>query len=141
MTIDIVFLHGGTGVKLVCKGELRGKDLIKANSKLLSMPKETLASILYAIIDETEATLVRISTKELERDAAQCKEMSRADTAKTIVAVLAPSSIGFGLARMWEAFVRETDWILMSFQSKPETESWIRQQVLETHRIILDRVF
>ncbi len=141
MPVDIVFLHNGKGVKLVCEGELRGKDLIEANRNLLSMPKETLPSILYAIIDETEVTSVDISTEELKRDAAQCKLMSQEDKAKTIVAVLAPSLLGFGLARMWEAFVRETNWILMSFQSKPEAESWIIQKVMETHSVILDQVF
>jgi hypothetical protein len=42
------------------------------------------------------------------------------------VAIVAPSDLAFGIARMWEAFAEVTRWNTHVFRSRAEADPWLR---------------
>lgn len=136
----MTFPHNGTGLKFTCGGALTGKDVIKALDELMSQPEKMLP-VRYAIFDQTGIESIDIPTDELHRIVEQCKTIAKTDTQNTVVAVVAPATLGFGLARMWGSFTEETGWESMIFRTLPEAEQWILQKIQQNHNILLEHKF
>jgi hypothetical protein len=50
---------------------------------------------------------------------------------EAIVAVVAPSLVGYGLASMWEIHVSDVGWVTKVFKAKSEAESWVKEKMKE----------
>jgi len=136
MPIDIELLQGGLGLHLVCRGVLTGEDLIGVMQRLLVVP-EQMRRARYALFDTAAADRINISQADLETAADLDKRLAAMTAARAVIAIAAPRDLGFGLARMWEVFAEETGWETMTFRSRADAESWVRQKVKENFGIDL----
>ncbi len=130
MPIELVPLHGGTGVLFACRGVVTARDFLNANQRLLTTAEQT-GRYRYGLVDLLEADSLDLSTDEIRLIAEQDTLMAAIVPTGTIVAVVAGKDLAFGLARMWEAFVGDTEWETKAFRSRARAESWIRERVKE----------
>ena len=57
-----------------------------------------------------------------------------------IVAIVNNSDIGFGIGRMWETMVDESNWQTMIFRSIEEAESWLKERMHQVHSIKINLI-
>jgi hypothetical protein len=129
--IDFEVLDDGTGLILICRGTLTGKDKIDTNERLLASP-EILKHLKYFLID-SESAAVDMSTSDLRLIAEQDRRIAAIAPPGLAVAIIASRDADFGMARMWQVFVEETDWDTMVCRSFKEAESWLREKLKATH--------
>ena len=122
------------GIVFDCEGVVTGQDMIQANKLLLSSP-ERVKKLLFGMIDQTNVTSVDFSVPDLETIAVQDKAIAAKARKGAVVAVVSPSNIQYGLARMWQALVDETGWDTMVFRSREEAEDWIKKELRENFGI------
>jgi hypothetical protein len=125
MPIEGHILQNGMGRLWVCRGVLSGKDLIANNERILS--SKSYAGVGWLLIDETGATL-EISAAEIRTIREQDDRLA-AVLPELVTAVVVASDFGFGMARMWERLTERPGWSTRAFRSRPEAESWLRDEV------------
>jgi hypothetical protein len=125
MPIDLEFVFDGIGVIYHCDGNLRAQHFIDANDRLLASP-DRLSKLKFAIIDLTTMVPVYIAPSDMEHIVQQDRQMTPSLPFGLIVALASPQDVGFGLARMWEAFAEGIEWETMTFRSRDEADAWIR---------------
>jgi hypothetical protein len=128
MPIDIRVLHDGVGIQYDCHGTVRGKDFIEANRRLLHFKKH-LTRVRYGIVDETASVDIQMSESEMLTIVAQNKKIAGLVPPGAVVAIIATGDYAFDLAHIWESFIEHTGWETMTFRTKWQAESWIREKV------------
>jgi hypothetical protein len=128
MPVELVSLHGGTGVLFACSGVVTARDLMNANERLLAAADQS-ARYKFGLVDLLGADSLDLSIDEIRLIAEQDTLIAAIAPKGTIVAVVAGKDLAFGLARMWEAFAGDTQWETKTFRSRSHAESWIRDRV------------
>jgi hypothetical protein len=128
MPIDLEFVFDGVGVVYHCAGSLTAQHFMDANARLLASP-ERIAKLRFAVIDLTDMVPVYIAPSEMEHIVLQDRQMASFLRSSLTVALISPHNLGFGLARMWEAFAGGLEWETMTFRSRDEAETWIRTRL------------
>lgn len=133
MPVDIKILQDGAGILYLCHGTVTGKDFIEANERLLSF--NNLKQVRYGIVDETSVDDIHMFESDMLTIAAQDEKIAGLVPSGAIVAVIAGSDFAFGLARIWESFIEHTGWETMTFKTRWEAESWIKEKVKDNFGI------
>lgn len=125
MPIEVHILQDGMGRLWLRRGVVTGKEIIAHNERILS--SKSYQGVRWLLIDDTESTLeisaaeVRILKQQDDRIAAVLPEL--------VTAVVVPSDLGFGMARMWEILTERPGWSVRAFRSRPKAEAWLREEV------------
>jgi hypothetical protein len=125
MPIEAHILQDCKGRVWVCRGVLTGKQLIANNDRILS--SKSYEGVRWLLIDETDATM-DISAEEI-RTIRQQDDLLAAALPELVTAIVAPRDYGFGMSRMWEMLTERPGWSTRAFRSRPEAESWLREEV------------
>ncbi len=128
MLFEIKDCDGGIGNIIEGRGIVTDQEYIDFFKRHLTQDKDKFSKYRYSLIDYTAVTKVDVSNESIEFIADLCIEASTVNP-DPIVAFLAKDDLVFGLTRMYEALVYETDWEIMVFRSKKETVEWIKERV------------
>ncbi len=126
MPLNIVLLDDGEGILYQCSGVLSGAEIISANQELLASPARRRGR-RYGLVDCSAVASVEISTAELRALADQDARLAAEARIPILLAVVAPGDLGYGLARMWQAFAQGIWWRAEVFRDRPAAERWIRE--------------
>ncbi len=129
MGIDVSFLDNNLGIYFRCHGVLTGDELRDALKRLLK--KENLESFKYAFIDETPVDSYKVSAFDLLEMLKYHKHIAVSVHDDAVVAIVAPSLLGYGLARMWEIQAADIGWFTKVFRAKPEADAWLKAKMKE----------
>jgi hypothetical protein len=127
MPVEIMRLENGEGVLLKAYDPLSGKDKIKVNEDLLQSANN-LANLRYMVVDEACAGF-QLSTTEARIVAAQDMQIAKLTPRGLVVAVISPSDVDFGMARMWRVFSHETGWEIGVFRSWEDAADWLTSRI------------
>ncbi|MCU1308233.1 MAG: hypothetical protein JWN45_2928 [Acidobacteriaceae bacterium] len=127
MPIEVEVLQNGTGLLLICRGKITGKEKIQIMERLLASP-ESVSRLRYIVIDQADAHL-DLSPQDLRILAGQARCLAKIAPAAVVAAIIAPREVDYGMARMWQVFVEETGWETMVFRSIDEADSTLREKV------------
>jgi hypothetical protein len=127
MPIEVEVLQNGTGLLLICRGNITGKEKIEIMERLLASPEQA-SRLRYLVIDQTDAHL-DLSTQDLRILAGQGRRLAELAPAGVVVAIIAPRAVDYGMARMWQVLVEETGWETTVFRSFDEADSSLREKV------------
>jgi hypothetical protein len=125
MSIKVHIVQNGMGRLWICRGVLRGRELI-ANSERILRTK-SYEGVRWLLIDETDTTM-DISAEEI-RIIKHLDDLLAAVLPELATAVVVPYDFGFGMARMWEILTERPGWSTRTFRTRPEAETWLRQEV------------
>ena len=127
MPIEIQVHQEGAGVVYDCQGSVTIQDFLDASKTFLLTPDE-IKKWRYTIIDLTSVGPMEIGFQDVQTVVTLNREIANLGIPGVLLAVAAPGSLGFGLARMWEILSENTGWEIRTFRSRPEAEVWIRER-------------
>ena len=140
MPIAISESSNDHGIGYVFECRFNGQDLIEANSKLISMfhsSPEKMKGKRYFLIDQSSAESFDYSQEEFRTILDQDRELLAMAADGVMVAILAPSELHYGFARMWEIYTKEWGWDVMIFREREKAEKWLRDRIKEKYGIEL----
>lgn len=126
MAFSIEFVDDGRGVMQIGNGIVTGQELI-----------DTAKFILEKMQQGTPVSYDLIDLSNIERFSASCDDIRgiariNTDMAKLVgkieVAVVAPSDVAYGMARMWQVYVQSTGWDTYVFRNQTEAQAWLATQ-------------
>jgi len=136
--VNLKYLDNYQGVIFSCYGVSTGEELKEALRRVVK--KESLENLKYALIDQTAVTsYVRTASDTIDFVNIQ-KYMGISVPDDAIVAVVAPSTLGYSLASVWEMKVSEVGWVTKIFKTKEEAEVWIRAKMKDQFDIEINFV-
>ena len=127
MPIELVRTPDGIGVTYAAPATLSWEAMLDADSRV-RREIERNPEIRYLLIDTSEVV-------DLELDSAAVQvlaERTRATLAAMpagIVAVVAPSPVVFGVARMWEMLSERPNLVVRVTRSRPEVLAWLKDEL------------
>jgi hypothetical protein len=133
MPVDIVRLDNNKGIVFKCLGEFHGKEFIDALKQVHN--DSAFNEIKYALVDETLLDTFNVSSAEIYEIAKQTRRISSLLSKGTVIALVAPTAIGFGLGRVWEAVSCDIGWITKVFRSGDEAIAWIKERMKNEYEI------
>jgi hypothetical protein len=113
-------------------GATTGADLVSANTQFYAHGYHK--SPLFCVFDFSAIDSLDANRTDIERVAAQDVVAAAAVLPHLIVAVVAPQPFPFGMARMWEAMVSETEWDTRVVRSRAEAIDWLAGEGVATDR-------
>ena len=134
MAITISDSDGGLGNIIQVEGKVTEAELLPALKEHLTQDPEKFRRYRYSLSDYTAVTSIDLSGSSVESIARYCKEASRINP-DAVVTIVAARDLVFGLSRMWEAWLEDTDWETMIFRTSEGAEEWVRQRVEEKYGI------
>ena len=135
MPIEIRDLDGGIGNIILGSGVLTGEEYKNAIKTHLSQDRVKFKKYRYCLSDYTEVAKVDVPSSDIELVARLCKEAAVVNP-EAVVANVAEKDIAFGLSRMWEILIDETNWEVMVFRKRGDAEAWIKEKVKEKYGIV-----
>jgi hypothetical protein len=115
----------GRGVHLAGTGPLTGREILEAKTRLLRAP-DRLKGLHYGLVDVTDVTELSITRDDVLEFVQVDMQIALIVPRPLAVAIVAPSDLAFGIARMWEAFAEVTRWNTHVFRSRGEADPWLR---------------
>jgi hypothetical protein len=126
MTIQINYLDNGIGIEIIASGIVTGKEIIEAHKEIYN--EENLRKQKYQIIDRTHCTQYQVTSEEVERISEIDNNASEVNP-NIILAVVSPTSLQFGMTRMWQAYLEEDCFVTKIFQDRKSADEWIKSQL------------
>jgi len=130
MPIEIKDCDGGIGVILLFRGIVSDQEYLESLKRHLTQDNERFKKYRYSLTDLSAITEVNITNETIEHVASLCVEASKINP-DPLVAFFANNDTFYGLSRMFETLVVDTNWETMAFRSRNEAVGWIRERVRE----------
>ena len=127
MPINIEGRQDGVGVIYNCHGDMTIDDFFQAGIGFLAFP-EGIKKWRYCIIDLTSVGAMHINSDHIQIVVEQNKRIAAIAQPGALLAVASPKDLGYGLSRIWEVLMEQIGWETMTFRSRAEAETWIRQR-------------
>ena len=126
MPYRIEHVESEGGLIISWKGQVRGREVIRSCEDRFA-PPERLKRLRYIITDCTGAVDFTMTIEDIKRIARISNAVAPLNRHLFAVGVM-PTSIGYGLARMFQAYADddETGWHTHVTRSRPEAEDWLR---------------
>jgi hypothetical protein len=104
-------------------------DFLGLNAEVLAHDYAT-GKPRYALLDFSRSDRVDLSSSDLQRIAEE-DERDAELIAGTAVLIVAPQTLTYGLARMWEGLVDPLSLESMVVRTRPEAEAWLAARELD----------
>ncbi len=124
MPIELQYRDSGSGVVFICTGVVTAVDFSRANEEIYSA--ESLDRLQYQLIDFTAAEHLESSLKDTRKNAV-ADAVAAHQNQGLIIAVAGPDDLTFGISRMWQTFVSDSNLRTGVFRSVPDAERWIKE--------------
>ena len=128
MPFSTEWVSEGRGVQLSGTGPLTGREILEAKIRLLRVP-DRLKGLHYGLVDVTDVTELSITRDDVLEFVQVDMQIALIVPRPLAVAIVAPSDLAFGIARMWEAFAEVTGWNTHVFRSRADADPWLRPWV------------
>ena len=123
MPIELRYRDDGSGVVCICTGVVTAADIYKADEEIYS--EERIDRLRYQLVDFT-ATEHLDSNLEDTRRSAEIDAVAAIQNPNFIIAIVGPDDLTFGISRMWQAMISNSDLRTRVFRSIPDAERWIK---------------
>ena len=130
MPIKIKDCDGGIGVRLVFRGIVSDQEYLESLKRHLTQDNEKFKKYRYSLTDLSALTEARVTNETIQHVAYFCEEASKINP-NPVVVLFTDNDLFYGLSRMFESLVANTNWETMVFRSKNEAVEWIRERVRE----------
>jgi len=127
MTVENVLTDNGQGLITVCSDDLDANEFIEAIRERYT-PDENLQKVRYYITDHTKVHNFKLSTEDIITLTKITNAASRKNPNVCLASVV-PSSLGYGLVRMWLGYADDLVWKARLCRSRTDAEQWLRDRI------------
>jgi hypothetical protein len=104
-------------------GKVGDEELVHSYTSLFG--SERYEPTMNILVDWSHADSSERSRSVLENFAAIAQKRFQGNSAKPMVAVIAPQDVAFGLARMYDVFANTVSWNFAVFRTSGEALDWL----------------
>ncbi len=137
MAIRVYEVGDGLGGYLRYEGVVTARDEFAVHSLLSAAPR--FSQWMFGLLDASTADKLDYTASQVIAIAEGAKRISKLTRPGFIVALIAPMAYGFGMARMWQMYSEQTAWETKVFRGPEDANHWLRERVLVSFRVTLDR--
>jgi len=123
MPYSIEYIEEEDGVIVMWEGVVRGPEIIRSYEDRFS-PVERLIKTRYIITDYTSVSDFDMSKDDVQTIAHISNSASAHNKHLYGVAIM-PGDVGFGVARMFQAYTDDTGWRTKVTRTREEAEEWL----------------
>lgn len=131
MPLSTEFSDEGAGVFLIASGIFTGQDLVASKLEIMEAATRGMP-ISYGFVDLSNIDRFSVDKDDIQ-DTALADEKIAKIVGKIKVAILAPTDIAFGMARMWQAYVDQIGWETYVFRDRTTAEAWLEANAHDFH--------
>ena len=128
MPIDATLIANGQGVVYTHRGTVTADELLEITRKALARP-EKVRKVLFSIIDQSDVALSYEPMQVISHLQILDKKLIGLMHKGFVQAIIAPSDLAFGYARMWQAMSENEGWESRVVRSRAEAVAWVRERV------------
>ena len=129
MTIKINYLENGAGLEIIASGTVTGSEIIEEHKEIYNA--ENLKNQKYQIIDRTECKEYLVSNEEVKKIAEIDKKAAETNP-NIIIAIVAPTDLQFGISRVWQVYVENSNFLTKVFRERENAENWLKEKLNKT---------
>lgn len=129
MAIKINYIDDGIGIEIIASGRVTGDEIIEAHREIYN--DDNLYRQKYQLIDRTECTDYDVSTEQVQKIAAIDNLASKSNP-NIVIAIISPSDLQFGMSRVWQVHVQESNFPTQVFRDRVAAEKWLKDQLRKT---------
>jgi hypothetical protein len=126
MTIQINYLDNGIGIEIIASGIVTGEEIIEAHKEIYN--EENINKQKYQIVDRTHCTEYQVFANEIE-EISEIDNDAEKINPNIIIALVSPTTLQFGMTRMWQAYLNEDHFVTKIFQDRKSADEWIKTQL------------
>jgi hypothetical protein len=134
MPVEITDVDDGLGNLITATGVVTDDEYVESCRRHLTQDPARFARYRFSLADFSQATRLDVSTEAIRQVVDLCIQAAEAN-ADTVVAVVVPTDLGFGLARMWEMLSSRTSWEIRVFREVEVARSWIEARLRDRWHI------
>ena len=129
MPIELRYRDGGAGVVYICTGVVTAVDFDKASEEVYS--EERIDQLRYQLVDFSATEHLDSNLEDIRRSA-EIDAVAANQNPNFVIAIVGPDDLTFGISRMWQAVVPNSDLRTRVFRSVSDAECWIKDTLHET---------
>lgn len=129
MPIELRYRDGGAGVVYICTGVVTAADFDKASEEVYS--EERIDQLRYQLVDFSATEHLDSNLEDIRRSA-EIDAVAANENPNFVIAIVGPDDLTFGISRMWQAVVPNSDHRTRVFRSVSDAECWIKDTLHET---------
>ncbi len=126
MTIEVNFLDNGIGIEIIASGIVTGDEIIEAQKEIYHA--DNLNKQKYQIIDRTDCKKYQVYAEEIQVIADMDNDAADKNP-NIIIAVVAPTTLQFGMTKMWQAYLKNDCFITKIFHDRKSADRWINTYI------------
>ena len=134
MPIEYRDIDGGLGSFWEAWGVLTDDEFMELSARFFSQDAGKLKKYKFNLSDYSAVERTELSTRAVRQEAEMALGVASINP-ESIIAIIAPQDILFGLARMWTVFTDEANWETRVFRNRGDAEEWLRRRVEEKYGI------
>ena len=129
MPIELRYRDDGAGVVYICTGVVTAADFDKASEEVYS--EERIDQLRYQLVDFSATEHLDSNLEDIRRSA-EIDAAAANQNPNFVIAIVGPDDLTFGISRMWQAVVPNSDLRTRVFRSVSDAECWIKDTLHET---------
>lgn len=129
MPYKITKLEDG-GVFIDYWGIVTSKENQEAHKKIVGKTPDQIKKIPYVISDFSKAININHSSEEIRKVAAMSKQKLKLNP-NLVLAIIVPSTLFYGLGRMWQVLLEEEHHRAGLFKTSAEAKIWVQKKLAE----------
>lgn len=127
MPYKITKLEDG-GVFIDYQGIVTSKENQEAHQKIVGKNQDRLKKIPYVISDFSKAKNISHTSGEIRQVATMSRQKLKLNP-QLLLAIIVPSTLFYGLGRMWQVFLEEEHDRAGLFRTREEAEIWVQKKL------------
>jgi len=136
MPIDYRQVDGGLGNVITASGVVTEEEFIGFYTDFFSQDEKSLANYRFGLSVYSAVAELHVNVDSVKRVVVMSTRTASI-IPDTLVAICAPQTYAYGLARMWEVFLDVSNWETRVFKDRDEAVSWLRKRAKEKYGIAI----
>jgi hypothetical protein len=129
MPYKITKLEDG-GVFIDYQGIVTSRENQEAHKKIVGQNPDQLKKIPYVISDFSKARNISHTSGEIREVATMSRQKLKLNP-NLLLAIIVPSTLFYGLGRMWQVFLEDESNRAGLFRTSAEAEIWVQKKLAE----------
>jgi len=123
MPYTVTYVDGGKGAHKYGTGVVTGIEIF-TNCMQESLNEEHSRKLRYCLVDFTGTSEMRVTPGDIRRIVEVNRKLAVL-TPDALVALIAPSSLPYALARLWHTLSDDLTWTSNVFHTRPDAIAWL----------------
>jgi hypothetical protein len=122
-------VDGGKGLLKTGVGVVTGEEVL-AVSRHDADNEDEIRNLIYGMVDFSATTSLKLTSSHMRQVAEANRRLALIDPGRRgIVAIVAPSDMSFGTARVWHTLSEDFGWKRDIFRDRASAMAWLRATV------------